>query len=56
MTAISAKAGGGTALVAAVLVGYFGVYPSVAAVIAALLIKLIVAPAAEEACQTWQRN
>jgi hypothetical protein len=53
LSAISMKTGGGTAVVAAVLAGYFLVSPPLAAVLAALLIKLILVPAGQEVCQAW---
>jgi hypothetical protein len=37
-------------------VAVFGVSPAVAAVIAALLIKIVVAPAADEICQCWAKT
>ena len=45
--------GNGTAIVAAVLAGYFAVNAGVAAVVAALITKLIWAPAADEVCKAW---
>jgi hypothetical protein len=54
--AIVGKDGGGVAVVAAVLAGVFGVSPGLSALIAALLIKLIVAPAADEVCEAWNDN
>jgi hypothetical protein len=56
LNAISGKSGGGVALVAAMLVASFGLSPAVAAVIAALLAKLIVAPAADEVCKAWGKT
>lgn len=54
VSAIVGKGGGAGALVAGTLVASFGLSPAVAAVVAALMLKLIVAPAAEELCATWQ--
>lgn len=51
--AIAGKGGGGVALVAALLVSSFGMGPATAALVAALLIKLVVAPAADEVCRAW---
>ena len=56
INAISGKEGGGVALIAATLVGAFGVSPAVAAVIAALVSRLIIAPAADEVCQAWAKS
>ncbi|KAA1054454.1 hypothetical protein [Azospirillum argentinense] len=51
--ALTGTEGGGVALVAGILVAAFGASPAVAAIVAALLIKLVVAPAADEICQVW---
>jgi precorrin-3B methylase len=53
LNAILAKDGGGVAVVAGGLVAAFGMSPAVAAIVAALAVKLIVAPAAKELCKTW---
>lgn len=52
--AIVGKGGGATAIVAGTLVASFGLSPAVAALLSALMLKLIVAPAAEELCASWQ--
>ena len=44
---------GGVAMIAGVIVGAFGISPVTAALIAALLVKLIIAPTADEVCKTW---
>jgi len=44
---------GSTAVLAAGITTAFGLAPAVAAIIAALLVRLIVAPAHEEVCSTW---
>lgn len=54
VSAIVGKGGGAAALVAGTLVASFGLSPAVSALVAALLLKLIVAPAADELCATWQ--
>ena len=53
MSAIVGKDTGATALIAAFLLTSFGLPDTIAAVIAALLIKLIVAPATDEICKAW---
>jgi hypothetical protein len=53
LNAIFSKDSGGVALLAGGLVAAFGLSPAIAAVVAALLVKIIVAPAAEELCSTW---
>jgi hypothetical protein len=53
LEAVSGTSGGGMAIVAAVLTGYFGVSQPVAAIIAALTVRFIVAPAADGVCQSW---
>jgi len=53
VAAIIGKSGGATALVAGALVSAFGISPILAALVAALLIKVIVAPAGQELCGTW---
>jgi hypothetical protein len=42
-----------TAVIAGMLVASFGASPAVAAVVAALLLKLIFDPAKAEVCETW---
>lgn len=47
---------GGAAMIGGVLVAAFGLQPAIAAVIAALLLRIVVAPAKEELCATWQAS
>ena len=54
--AIFDKNGGGVALLAAGLVTAFGVSPAISAVVAALIVKLIVAPAMDELCKVWDEQ
>jgi hypothetical protein len=51
--AITGRDGGATALLAGTLVAAFGASPGVAAIVAALLMKLVIAPAQDELCQAW---
>ena len=44
---------GGTAIIAGILVAAFGASPAIAAILATLLIRIIVAPAASEICKAW---
>jgi hypothetical protein len=53
LNAIFSKHGGGVALLAGGLVAVFGLSPAIAAVVAALLVKIIIAPTANEICSTW---
>ncbi|WP_194456316.1 hypothetical protein [Bradyrhizobium sp. CCBAU 53421] len=53
LNAIFSKEGGGIALLAGGLVTAFGLSPAVAAVVAALLVKIIVAPTIKEVCSAW---
>ncbi|OKO83554.1 hypothetical protein [Bradyrhizobium sp. NAS96.2] len=53
LSAIFSKEGGGIALLAGALVTAFGLSPAVAAVVAALLVKIIVAPTIAEVCSAW---
>jgi hypothetical protein len=53
MSALTGRDGGATALLAGSLVAAFGASPAVAAIVAALLMKLVVAPAKDELCQSW---
>jgi hypothetical protein len=53
LNAIISKEGVGLALLAGGLVAGFGLSPAVAAVVAALVVKLVVAPAADEVCRAW---
>jgi hypothetical protein len=55
MNAITDKTSGGVAIVAAVLAS-LGVGPAVAAILAALAIKLILVPAADEVCKAWSAS
>jgi hypothetical protein len=54
LDAIFGKSGGGAAFIAAVLVASFGVSPAIAAIVSALLLRVIVAPSVEEICNTWR--
>lgn len=54
-SAIFGKGGGAAAIIAGSLVAAFGLSPAIAALVAALLLKLIVAPAADELCSTWTK-
>jgi hypothetical protein len=54
--AILGKGGGSAAAVTAILVGAFGLPPVTAAIVATLLIRIIVAPAADELCQAWSAS
>lgn len=53
MSALTGRDGGAAALLAATMVVAFGASPSVAALVAALLMKLVIAPAKDELCQSW---
>lgn len=53
LNAIFSKEGGGVALLAGGLVAAIGLSPAVAALVAALLVKLIIAPTAAEVCSAW---
>ena len=53
MSALTGRDGGAPALLAGTLVAAFGVSPAVAALVAALLMKLVIAPAKDELCQSW---
>jgi hypothetical protein len=53
LEAIGSKGGGLTALTAGILVSSFGVSPAIAAVVAALLLKLVFQPAGDEICEFW---
>jgi hypothetical protein len=53
LDAVSGTSGGGMAVIAAVLNGFFGVSQPVAAIIAALTVRLVVAPAVEDVCHSW---
>jgi len=53
LNAIFSKDGGGVALLAGGLVAAFGLSPAIAAVVAALLVKIVVAPTAQELCAAW---
>jgi hypothetical protein len=53
ISAITGRDGGATALLAGALVVAFGASPAVAAIVAALLMKLVVAPAKDELCASW---
>jgi hypothetical protein len=53
MKAITGRDGGATALLAGTLVAAFGASPAVAALVAALLMKLVIAPATDELCSSW---
>lgn len=50
---IFSKDTSGVALLAGGLVAAFGLSPAIAAVVSALLVKLVVAPTAQEVCSTW---
>jgi hypothetical protein len=47
---------GGAAVIAGMLVATFGASPAVAAIVAALLLKIVVAPALDEVCQAWRKS
>jgi hypothetical protein len=47
---------GAVALIAGLLVSYFGASPAIAAIVAALLIQIIGKPAREEICSTWKEK
>jgi hypothetical protein len=53
MSALTNRDGGAVALLAGALVAAFGVSPAVAALVAALLMKLVIGPAKDELCQSW---
>ncbi len=44
---------GGIAVIAGILVATFGASPAVAALVAALLVRILVVPAADEVCRSW---
>jgi hypothetical protein len=52
--ALMGKEGGAAALLAGTLVAVFGVSPALSAVIATLVIRLVVKPAAGEICESWK--
>jgi hypothetical protein len=56
LKAIFSKEGGGIALLAGGLVAAFGLSPAIAAIVAALLVKLIIAPTAAEVCAEWENT
>jgi hypothetical protein len=56
LTAITGKEGGAMALLAAVLVGSFGLSAPLSAAVAALTFKLIVNPAGAELCAFWSER
>jgi hypothetical protein len=47
---------GGAAVIAGVLVACFGASPANAAIIAALLLKIIIVPAGAELCEAWKKT
>ncbi len=53
LAAIGSKGSGVTALAAGILVSSFGLSPAIAAVVAALLLKLVFQPAGDEICAYW---
>jgi len=53
LNAIFSKDGGGVALLAGGLVAAFGLSPAIAALVAALLVKIIIAPTTAEICSAW---
>jgi hypothetical protein len=53
MAALTGRDGGAPALLAGTLVAAFGASPAVAALVAALLMKLVIAPAKDELCRSW---
>lgn len=53
MTALTGRDGGAPALLAGTLIAAFGVSPAVAAIVAVLLMKLVIAPAKDEVCKSW---
>jgi hypothetical protein len=54
MKALTSKETGAVGVIAGSLVALFGMAPSAAAIVAALLVKLIVVPAAEVLCEQWE--
>jgi hypothetical protein len=54
--AFTGKDGSATALLAGTMVAAFGASPAVAAVVAALLTRLVIAPARDEVCETWAKS
>jgi hypothetical protein len=55
-TAITSKESSLVALTAGVLVATFGVSPAVAAVVAALLVRVVFNPATDEVCRYWSEQ
>jgi hypothetical protein len=55
LNAIAGKEGG-AAVIAGIMAGTFGVSPVVAAIVAALLLKVIINPALDEVCQLWAKE
>jgi len=51
-----AKQGGAVAALSAVLVSAFGLAPATAAIVAALVMKLVVTPAGNEVCKFWSEK
>ena len=56
LNAIFARDGGGVAIVSGGLVAAFGLSPGVAAIVATLVVKLVVAPAQGELCEAWGQS
>ncbi len=53
---LTGKEGGAAALLAGTLVAVFGVSPALAAVVATLVIRLVITPAGEVLCSSWQSS
>ncbi len=56
MSALTGKEGGAVALIAGTLVAAFGASPAIAALVATLVMRVVIAPAAEEICETWAKS
>lgn len=56
VAALMGKEGGAAALLAGTLVAVFGVSPALSAVIATLVVRLVVKPAAHELCESWKSS
>lgn len=54
--ALTGKDGGSVALIAGILVAAFGASPAIAAIVATLLVRILVNPAADELCKAWANS
>lgn len=56
LQAIFSNKGGGAALLAGLLITSFGLAPATAAIVAALTMRIVFEPAANEICSAWEEN